>query len=170
MASANLTVDTPMPPLNGAVVAPYIFRFTYDSRMRVMTSSVPGGGTTRYAYDREGNLTYICTPEQEATARCTFILRDPLGRETLRGTCSTPPAFWNIDRSETTAPLKTVLSGAIGTGFLGSGYTAATGSQLPQTTPRLMAANYYDSYGFLSYGSATSENSPSDLNCNGHLT
>ena len=106
----------------------------------------PGCAAVRYAYDSEGRLSFSQDGNLAASGRCSFILYDSFGRQAVTGTCSDIPRLWLSDMSDSTPPVTTALTGNIGEGFLGTGYSisCSTGEDVSISNATMLTASYYD--------------------------
>ena len=74
-------------------------RSTYDTRGRMTAHTTPDAGTTRYAYDRAGDLRFSQDATQAPAGRVSFTAYDALGRPTLAG--EHPASFDGLDPDQT---------------------------------------------------------------------
>ena len=139
-------------PTDGEPIDLYAYLYTYDAALRLRSMKAPGREAVEYAYDNEGRVLFTRDGNQRRRGLRTFTLRDALGRDAVIGLCADALSddIWERDLSATTAPLTVSLSGAVGTGLLGTGYTLTSGE--PLSDPRLLQATYYDDSSFLPAG------------------
>lgn len=162
-ASSRLSSASGNWALSDNTIAKYAFMYTYDSRLRLRSSKVPGCGAVERAYDRDGRLAFTRDARQREEGTVTFRLYDALERPAVIGVCSDlADDIWSVDASQSTLPMTAALSGEARTGFAGSGYTPGNGwaGRLPGAS--LLTATYYDAYTFLPSGWASIEASAPD--------
>lgn len=154
-ASAQLTSTNSSWDISTDAIDKLAFIYTYDSRLRLRSVKIPGCGSTRYAYDREGRLAYTRDARQAEDGIRTFHLYDALGRETVTGICNdSNPDIWTTDLSSTTTSMQASRVTKAGQGLAGSGYMA---SSSVASYPELLTAFYYDDYNFLPSGWTSAE-------------
>lgn len=121
----------------------YAYEYRYDGRGNVVKKFLPGCGYTQYWYDSADRLVFMQDAEMRGKGIFRFMLYDIFGRLAVQGVASGKGGFSN----GTYMPV--VVFDKNGSGILGTGYSRASGFNLPAA--RLEKTCYYDGYDFL-YG------------------
>lgn len=115
----------------------YAFEYGYDEYGNMTYKAVPGGGSTRYWYDRARRVTFMEDDHLRPKGLLRFFLYDKFGRQVIQGvTASTPPS----------TSLYTAEHTGGKTGFMQTGYTLPASCGITGAT--LETVSYYDGYTF----------------------
>ena len=121
----------------------YAYVYRYDERLNCVEKRMPGCEPIRYAYDRTGTKVFSQDGNQRQRGVWSFALLDRFGREAVTGECQNPDSValakkWvHVDTPDFAARESTLG---------GSGYR----SNVNLGNVRLLTANYYDDYTFIS--------------------
>ena len=121
----------------------YAYVYRYDERLNCIEKRMPGCEPIRYAYDRTGTKVFSQDGNQRQRGVWSFALLDRFGREAVTGECQNPDSValakkWvHVDTPDFAARESTLG---------GSGYR----SNVNLGNVRLLTANYYDDYTFIS--------------------
>ena len=121
----------------------YAYVYRYDERLNCVEKRMPGCEPIRYAYDRTGTKVFSQDGNQRQRGVWSFALLDRFGREAVTGECQNPDSValakkWvHVDTPDFAARESTLG---------GSGYR----SNVNLGKVRLLTANYYDDYTFIS--------------------
>lgn len=141
--------------LQSEVLQELVFMYRYDARGRTVGSKRPGADEVLYGYDDSDFPVFTQNGVQRAAGLWTYSIPDSLGREVLRGTCTTVAGK---------AVTQNVLSGrTVSASYLGAsrpytwGYAVlADGEEIAIGGVSFLRADYYDSYRFQSLPDFTS--------------
>ena len=121
----------------------YAYVYRYDERLNCVEKRMSGCEPIRYAYDRTGTKVFSQDGNQRQRGVWSFALLDRFGREAVTGECQNPDSValakkWvHVDTPDFAARESTLG---------GSGYR----SNVNLGNVRLLTANYYDDYTFIS--------------------
>ncbi|NDV80566.1 DUF6443 domain-containing protein [Bacteroides sp. 51] len=121
----------------------YAYLYKYDERNRCIAKKLPGAEWIYYIYDKADRLIFTQDGELRSREEWLFSIPDDLGRTVLTGTCKNT---FNYQDN----PLGSIIVKAIWTGTGGS-YKGYNISGITPVSPiKILSAQYYDSYDFLS--------------------
>ncbi|NDW13256.1 RHS repeat-associated core domain-containing protein, partial [Bacteroides sp. 214] len=142
LAADNLTADTDWTPSN-SYLQQYAYLYKYDDRNRCISKKLPGCDWIHYIYDKADQLIFTQDGEMRLKGEWMFSIPDVHGRTVLTGTCGNSLNYLNNPLGSTV-----VKASYSGTNNSYKGYTI-TGITLTGTI-KMLTANYYDNYDFLS--------------------
>jgi len=118
----------------------YAYSYTYDNMNRCVEKKLPGTNNRwRYVYDKADRLVYQQDCVQAGRNEWTFFLYDALGREVVKGLCTSatrPSADGVVVKA----------SRSDGNGLNNTGYEA---ENFPFTPRTILTVKYYDDYSYL---------------------
>lgn len=117
----------------------YAYQYKYNSWGKCTWKKIPGCDSITYAYDAAEKLIYSQDGNQRKSGQYTFYLYDAMGREVVKGICTSPELLFLSWHKYTSKPVKDG-------GILGSGYSQ---KEMAMTPVKLLIVNYYDNYDFL---------------------
>ena len=121
----------------------YAYVYRYDERLNCVEKRMPGCEPIRYAYDRTGTKVFSQDGNQRQRGVWSFALLDRFGREAVTGECQNPDSVALADKwVHVDTPDFAARESTLG----GSGYR----SNVNLGNVRLLTANYYDDYTFIS--------------------
>jgi RHS repeat-associated protein len=124
------------------IAEPYLFRYNYDSRQRMIIKKVPGGGETHMVYDKQDRLILSQDAKQRSKNKWSFIKYDPFSRPVITGIIQSMNTRANFELLATQA---IVLS----EGRISGGIHNYTNNALPTITGNhALTVTYYDDYDF----------------------
>ena len=121
----------------------YAYVYRYDERLNCVEKRMPGCEPIRYAYDRTGTKVFSQDGNQRQRGVWSFALLDRFGREAVTGECQNPDS---VALAEKWVHVDTPDFAARESTLGGSGYR----SNVNLGNVRLLTANYYDDYTFIS--------------------
>ena len=129
----------------------YAYIYRYDNLNRCIYKKLPGCEPIYYIYDKAGNCVLSQDGAQRAAGLWCYTIPDKFGRPCLTGTCTNTYSY-------ASNPLHSV--------WVYANYTGATNVQkgyvvngITLSSPKLLLANFYDSYSFIGHNGA-----PTSLN------
>ena len=116
----------------------YAYQYKYNTWSKCIWEKKPGCDSITYAYDSADKLIYSQDGNQRKNGQYTFYLYDSMGREVVKGICTSPNLQF--------LPWEKYSSERVQDGVLGVGYSQG---EMRMTPVKLLTANYYDNYDFL---------------------
>ena len=116
----------------------YAYQYKYNIWSKCTWEKKPGCDSITYAYDSADKLIYSQDGNQRKSGEYTFYLYDSMGREVVKGICTSPNLLF--------LPWEKYSSERVQDGVLGAGYSLG---EMRMTPVRLLTVNYYDNYDFL---------------------
>lgn len=119
--------------------------YLYNAEGRLSEKRVPGAGTVRYRYDRDGRLAFTQDAEERLEGSCRFYLYDNAGREVVTGlyTASLMPS----DSKTAPAAIASLIVNS-GQSIENTGYWS---NAIRADDAEVLMARYYDNRAFVSY-------------------
>ena len=153
---------------NTAFVEQQLYVYTYDSRRRMTSKQVPGGGITRMIYDRWDRLVLTQSPRlrQDNNKQWLYTKYDNLNRPIVTG-------IYTASQDE--SDLRTAAMNATGhhERFITSDLNYTLNESFPVTTgTTARTVTYYDDYQFThaSYGNFSAQGTPHRSQVQGQVT